>query len=85
MEKKAKKKTLLNDIMKYRYSYVLLLPAMVLVLVFSYAPMLGISLAFKDYDVFKGFADSPWVGFKHFVEVFSHRLNNTSFHYQFNI
>jgi putative aldouronate transport system permease protein len=36
-------------------------------LVFHYAPMFGIVIAFKNYDVFDGFFGSPWVGFKHFI------------------
>jgi len=44
----------------------MILPAVVFLLVFNYAPMYGILLAFKEYNLFKGFADSPWVGTMHF-------------------
>lgn len=46
--------------------YMLLIPGFVLVFIFCYMPMYGISIAFKDYNPLKGFAESPWVGFKHF-------------------
>ncbi len=48
----------------------MVLPALVLILVFSYFPMYGVIIAFQDYNVFKGYGDSPWVGFKHFIDFF---------------
>jgi putative aldouronate transport system permease protein len=36
------------------------------VFVFSYVPLYGILIAFKDFNVVKGILDSPWVGFKNF-------------------
>lgn len=50
---------------------VMILPAIVFLLVFSYGPMWGILIAFQEYDLFRGFGASPWVGlaqFKMFVE-----------------
>ena len=41
-------------------------PATLLFLVFNYAPMLGIVIAFKRLRVDKGFLGSPWVGFDNF-------------------
>jgi putative aldouronate transport system permease protein len=51
--------------------YVLAMPAMVYVLIFSYAPMYGLQIAFKDFTPSKGFANSAWIGFKHFKTLFS--------------
>jgi len=48
----------------------MVIPALILILVFSYFPMYGVIIAFQDYSVFKGFWASPWVGFKHFNEFF---------------
>jgi len=48
----------------------MVLPALVIILVFSYFPMYGVIIAFQDYSVFKGFWASPWVGFKHFNDFF---------------
>jgi putative aldouronate transport system permease protein len=42
------------------------LPAVVLLLVFTYVPMLGSVMAFQSYSVYTGFAHSPWVGFANF-------------------
>ncbi|OKP85058.1 protein lplB [Paenibacillus helianthi] len=53
----------------YKQPWVLhfmVLPAAVMVFIFSYVPMGGILMAFQDYKPALGFADSPWVGLKHF-------------------
>lgn len=42
-------------------------------IVFCYAPLGGLVIAFKDYNVFKGMWGSPWVGLKHFKEAFAAR------------
>lgn len=54
----------------YQLYLMLLLPCLYLLL-FKYKPMLGIIVAFKDYNIFKGVMDSPWAGFSHFQEAFS--------------
>lgn len=35
-------------------------------------PLLGSIIAFQDYNLFRGVTGSPWVGFEHFVKMFSH-------------
>ena len=51
--------------------YLLLLFPMLYFLIFKYAPMYGILVAFKDYNIFKGVWESPWIGFDAFKEIFS--------------
>ena len=34
-------------------------------------PIAGVQMAFRDYSVFKGMWDSPWVGLEHFKTFFS--------------
>ena len=46
------------------------LPVFLYYVFFRYAPMLGLSIAFKDYNAFLGFDKSPWVGFKYFKQFF---------------
>jgi putative aldouronate transport system permease protein len=46
--------------------YVLVLPALVYIIVFAYAPMYGVQIAFKDYKVNLGIMGSPWTGLKYF-------------------
>lgn len=50
--------------------YLLALPALAIIAVFCYAPMYGIIIAFKDYNVIQGIGGSPWADpiFKHFTE-----------------
>ncbi|WP_244935497.1 ABC transporter permease [Paenibacillus glycanilyticus] len=46
--------------------HLMIIPGVLLLFVFSYLPMYGVVTAFQDYNLFKGFADSPWAGTKHF-------------------
>ncbi|TFE26976.1 ABC transporter permease [Cohnella luojiensis] len=49
----------------------MVLPGLALILVFNYIPMYGVLTAFKDYNIIRGFIDSPWVGLKHFEMFFN--------------
>jgi putative aldouronate transport system permease protein len=55
----------------YKWLYVLLLPGVIYFAVFRYAPMYGVSIAFKEYVPFLGVNGSPWVGLEHFQDFFS--------------
>ena len=50
-------------------------PTIVLLVVFSYVPMLGNIIAWQDYSPYTGFVHSPFVGWGAFVRVF----NNPAF------
>ncbi|MGT2753879.1 ABC transporter permease [Streptococcus ovis] len=50
--------------------YTLLLPSIVLLLLFAYVPMVGLVIAFKDYSPSLGIMNSPWAGFKYFIQFF---------------
>ena len=56
---------------KYRQFYLMLIPALVYVLIFSYGPMYGIQIAFKNYKGALGIWGSEWAGFKHFTDFFN--------------
>lgn len=47
------------------------LPAIAVLIMFSYVPMFGLILAFKDYNYVDGIFGSEWVGFKNFKYVFT--------------
>lgn len=49
---------------KNKYLYALIALPVVYYLVFHYAPMYGIIVSFKDYNIVKGIIGSPWAGFK---------------------
>ena len=55
---------------RYRYLYLLLLPAIVYYIVFCYVPMYGVTIAFKDYSYKKGILGSPWIGLENFKYMF---------------
>lgn len=57
----------------YKWIYLMLLPVMVYYIVFRYAPMYGITIAFKDYNIFKGVFDSEWVGLAVFKKIFANK------------
>lgn len=47
------------------------LPAIALLLIFNYIPLLGNIVAFQDYDVYDlGITGSPFVGFDNFTRIF---------------
>lgn len=50
--------------------YAMILPVAIYYIIFAYAPMYGIQLAFKDYQVKEGIMGSPWVGLEHFIRFF---------------
>ena len=54
-----------------RTAYLLILPALFLVLLLCYLPFGGLLLAFKDYNIVDGILGSPWVGFNNFIECFT--------------
>ena len=54
-----------------KYLYLMFLPVFLYYVIFRYAPMLGLSIAFKNYNAFLGFDKSPWVGFKYFQQFFN--------------
>ena len=51
--------------------YLLLLPAVILMICFTYIPMFGIVIAFKDFTPAAGIFGSPWAGWKYFQEYFN--------------
>jgi len=56
---------------QYWELYLMFLPIATFIFVFRYIPMGGIVIAFKDYSIFKGIWNSPWVGLAHFQDLFS--------------
>lgn len=51
--------------------HIMLIPAVVLVFIFSYLPMGGLVMAFQDFKSLRGFAGSKFVGLYQFEYVFS--------------
>ncbi len=61
-----RKKGIWKKIVKNRVLLVMLFPALIYTVIFSYIPMTGIVLAFKRYDYGKGIYGSPWCGLHNF-------------------
>ena len=64
------KKTLGQRIAENWQYYILILPATIWYLIFCYAPMFGVVIAFKNYKFSLGIMGSKWVGFRHFQDFF---------------
>lgn len=58
----------LRLIWKHRALYVMILPAFVSIFLFSYIPMPGVLIAWKDYSFKKGILGSDWIGWIHFED-----------------
>ncbi|RVX39812.1 carbohydrate ABC transporter membrane protein 1 (CUT1 family) [Nonomuraea polychroma] len=61
---------------------IMVAPAVILLLIFNYAPMVGVVTAFQYYDPLIGIWDSDWAGLDQFQQLFAdsrfwHALGNT--------
>lgn len=50
--------------------YLMILPAVVLVAVYSYGPLIGWSIAFQNFNLAKGLFGSQWIGLENFQFIF---------------
>lgn len=63
--------------LKHYDLYLMLVPALVWVVIYKFVPLFGLSIAFKEYDLFSGdgmfdsIINSPWVGLAHFEQLFA--------------
>ncbi|MGG4094541.1 ABC transporter permease [Paenibacillus lautus] len=71
LEPKNAKRLIQKDLKKNWFVYLMALPVVAWFIIFCYGPMWGVMIAFKDFKPLLGFADSDWVGFKHFIDFFS--------------
>lgn len=65
-----KLKNIRNDLKRDRLLLFMLIPPIIIVVLFSYIPMGGLMIAFKDYSVKLGIFGSEWVGFQYFKKFF---------------
>ena len=61
---------LAKQIYKARYLYLILLPGIIFYIIFSYMPMYGLTLAFKEFRANLGIMGSPFIGLKNYKYVF---------------
>ena len=65
------KRRVMRDVWKCKWLYVMLMIPLAQYILFRYAPLTGIQVAFKKYNIFKGMWASPWVGLQYFQEMFA--------------
>lgn len=69
-----KKKQSFFTYFRHNYDlYLMLIPAMIFYILFKYAPMYGILIAFEKYNLFEGVFKSQWIGLSVFKDVMSQK------------
>lgn len=66
VKRNTKKNSLYSHLKKYGALWLLALPAIILIVMFSYIPMSGLVIVFKKYNFKDGIFGSPWVGLENF-------------------
>lgn len=67
---KMKRERTISKLKRDKWLYLLLLPGVLYYVIFKFAPMWGIIIAFQDYSPFLGVLKSPWVGVSNFKDFF---------------
>ena len=74
-DRPTKKESLRTNIRNHYWIYIMLLPGLVCMFIFTFLPYYGITIAFKDFDIFastnpiKAISASPWVGLANFRKI----------------
>ena len=71
LDKKRNRKRLWKSVWEHRELFLLMLPAVIAVIVFSYIPMNGVLMAFQNVKLNNSIFENEWVGFKHFERLFN--------------
>lgn len=71
VSKKKHRKQLIHKMTENRALYLMILPAFIYILIFSYWPMYGVQIAFRDFNFADGITGSKWVGLKWFKFFFN--------------
>jgi putative aldouronate transport system permease protein len=71
----VKKPTIVNTFIRDYQLWIMILPAILVIIIFNYIPMYGVQLAFREYDFTKGITGGEWVGLHYFKEF----INNYMF------
>lgn len=74
--KKKREMGFIRELKKNKVLFIMMIPAVVVIIVNNYLPMFGILIAFKDYNYGKGFWASDWVLFDNFKYLFN---SNTAY------
>lgn len=63
--------TAIRRYMSHKYFFIMLAPVLLYYLIFHYAPIYGVLIAFQDFKILKGITGSKWVGFDNFKDLFT--------------
>lgn len=66
-----KRNSVCKIILRHKELYILCIPGIIYLIMFKYIPMYGVTVAFKDFNIYKGFWDSEWVGLQNFFDLFT--------------
>lgn len=69
----------LGAVKRDRLLYVMVIPGIIYFLLFRYVPLYGITIAFRDYNLFRGFSDAPYIGLNVFRRMFNTIAFNRAF------
>jgi len=69
--KASNTKRFFRTMIQQKYLYLMSLPFVIWIIVFSYVPIWGWLMAFQNYKPRNNILNQDWVGFKHFIELFS--------------
>ncbi|WP_429966961.1 ABC transporter permease [Enterococcus sp. AZ173] len=72
-----KNNRLLSHFSRQWQLWLMVLPALAIILLFNYIPMYGIQLAFREFDFTKGLTGGEFVGFKYFQQFFESPMFQT--------
>jgi putative aldouronate transport system permease protein len=64
-----RKESLLQNIRRHPYLYLLALPGFVFFIMFRIIPSLGSVIAWQKFNIFSGILNSEWVGWKNFTDM----------------
>jgi putative aldouronate transport system permease protein len=71
---KRRRLSLWTQLKRDRTLLLMTVPAVVLLILFNYVPILGNVTAFQFYDIYVGFLHSPWVGLSNFQNLLGDRI-----------
>lgn len=74
MQKTKRKTGVFQEIKKHAFLYGMTLPGVILVLIFSYVPMLGLVIAFQNFNVRDGIFGSEFCGLNNFKFFFNNSI-----------
>ncbi|SFL73717.1 putative aldouronate transport system permease protein [Paenibacillus sp. 1_12] len=69
--KQRSRRSLWSTMVQQKWMYVLAAPGILYFILFKFAPLWGLLIAFKEYNPYKGLWGSSWIGLTNFTEMFA--------------